>query len=88
MPPLLPSLIWPSSLFSVHPDLSLTLHLPPVGSILLPLPGPVISYHIKSTFDKYSSQLACVTLIVRFSGMSQQLKVCMDVCVSMIASEV
>lgn len=65
-------------------------HTPPPTSLLNsspPLSHPVISYRIKSTFDKYSSQSACVALIVWFSGMSQQLKVCMDVCVSMIASE-
>lgn len=63
-------------------------HTPPPTNRLdfSPPPRPVNSYHIKSTFDKYSSQFACVTLIV-FPGMSQQLKVCMDVCVSMITSE-
>lgn len=58
-------------------------HTPPPTNLLnlSPLPCPVNSYHIKSTFDKYSSQFTCVTLIVWFSRMSQQLKVCMDVCV-------
>lgn len=60
---------------------------PPPTNLVRFIPPRPRSYHIKSSFDKYSSHFALVTVIARFWGMSQQLKVCMDVCVSMITSE-
>lgn len=58
-------------------------HTPPPTNLISF--SPVNHYHAKSTFDKHSSsQVTCAILIVWFSRMSQQFKVCMDVCVSMI----